>query len=110
MSMSRYERKPILRLLDCYVFRAIGKLSVEQNSTLVAMTSKLREIYYRSGEWYEIVESTMRFSEDMETEIIKLWEKNQLIAQDIGEELSSEKFAHIFVDRNFGNEVWQGYS
>lgn len=102
---SRYEGKPILRLLECYVLRALGKLSDEQNATLAAMTPKLQEIYHYRGEWYEIVESAINLPQGIETEIFKLWEKNQLIALNIGEELSPERFAQIFVDQNFANEI-----
>ena len=51
----RYHGKPFLRLLECYVLRAIGELSEDDESNLNSMLPKLREIYRVNGAWYEIV-------------------------------------------------------
>ena len=52
----RYEGKPLLRLLECYVLLAIGELSSDDQLVLSEMTPKLQGVYKCSGRWDQIVE------------------------------------------------------
>ena len=45
----RYEGKPLLRLLELYVLKAIGELSQESEDSLKAMGPKLQAIYGGDG-------------------------------------------------------------
>jgi hypothetical protein len=47
--MNRYEGKPFLRLLECYVLSAIDELTDEQCAALSALEPKLRELYGVQG-------------------------------------------------------------
>ena len=101
MTPPRYNDKPLLRLLECYVLRTIGELHSEHNSALEKMTPKLQEIYQCSGEWYQIVKQVMRLPDSYEIEISRVWNENRISIQNSQEKLSPEEFAQIFVDQNF---------
>src|SRR5215211_6368897 len=51
----RYDGKPFLRLLECYVLWAAGRLPDDEAAQLDRMTPKLREIYGANGSWHDIV-------------------------------------------------------
>ena len=97
----RYLGKPFLRLLECYVLRAIGKLTAEEESTLENTSPKLREVYKADGSWFEIVASVMELPESLPSQINAIWEKNCELAKANGEELVPQDFAEMFVDKNF---------
>ena len=96
----RYQGKPLVRLLECYVLRAIGELTSVDESNLKEMAPKLRDVYHAQGNWDEIIESIMELPADMPEKIAELWERNQELAKANGETLLPQDFAEMFVDRN----------
>jgi hypothetical protein len=58
---SRYEGKPLLRLLECYVLSSIGHLQESDRQNLEAMTPKLQEVYHILGTWREIIAQVKHF-------------------------------------------------
>ena len=99
---SRYDGKPLLRLLELYVIWAIGELGEQEVATLGRMTPQLQQIYRRQGSWHEVIAAEMDFPENMVQRIIELWEKNRSLAERNGESLEPEHFAQMFVDQNLG--------
>lgn len=97
----RYEGKPFLRLLECYVLESIGELEQSQRDLLAKMEPKLRQIYHDEGGWFQIVARQMRFSQDFAEQIKKVWEQNRTAAKNNGENLLPADFAQIFIDQNF---------
>jgi hypothetical protein len=97
---TRYQGKPLLRILECYVLDAIGLLEDSQRTTLEQMTPKLREIYKTPGSWKEIVEKIMELPPNMPAMIQDLWKKNTAKAQAHGQTLQPQAFAEMFVDAN----------
>lgn len=102
--MSRYDGKPLLRLLECYVLDAIGELQSKDRKTLEQMSPKLREVYAVEGEWRDIIVHVMRFPPNIDDEFRRLWDKNREIAAQNDQSLSSEEFARMIVDENFNSE------
>lgn len=98
---SRYEGKPLLRLLECYVLDAIGRLTDKNRVALDKMTPTLEKLYGHSGSWIDILEKEMRFSNDMKNKISEMWERNTLSTQGSPESMNPEHFAQTFVDTNF---------
>jgi hypothetical protein len=96
----RYKGKPLVRLLECYVLHAIGKLSSTDLTLLYEMTPKLRDVYQAQGDWYDIIESIMELPADMPERIVELWERNQELAKANGETLHPQDYAEMFVDQN----------
>jgi hypothetical protein len=97
----RYQGKPLLRLLECYVLDAIGSLTDDERKNLATMQPKLEKVYNRSGTWQKMIEEEMDFSSQMRDSIVQVWLHNQQIANEKGIELPPQKFAEMFVDHNF---------
>lgn len=97
----RYEGKPLLKLLECYVLLCINQLSEDLIEKMNQITPYLYDTYNRQGSWDEIIAAEMEFPETMPERIHEMWVKNQKIAQDNNVELSPIEFAQMFVDKNF---------
>ena len=97
---SRYQGKPLLRLIELYVIDAVGAFTPEDAKRLEAMTPKLNQIYGTGGDWRAALVKAMAFPESMPGTIRNLWIKNQQIAKQNGASLSAEAFAVMFVDAN----------
>lgn len=99
--MSRYEGKPFLRLLDCYVLSSIGHLDAEQEHALNMMAPKLSEALGVKGSWFELVRSKMEFPSDLPEKIFRIWEAGEAKAKSLGMSVDPNEFARQFVDTNF---------
>ena len=98
----RYEGKPFLRLIDCYVLDAIGRLDAGQDEQLTAMEPKFREVFGEAGDWRRIVEARMQFPEGMAGAIRQVWDNghDKFVAMN-GQEPDPVEFTRVFVDTNF---------
>jgi hypothetical protein len=100
---NRYARKPLLRVLECYVLWAIGELGETEELKLRGMEPQLRQALKQQGNWREVVEKTMELPSNM-PELIRInWEKNQAIAKQQHIELTGQQFAEMFVDSNLAS-------
>lgn len=99
-SSVRYEGKPLFRLLECYVLKAINELSPGDAANLEGMQPKLAQLYGRAGTWDQIIAATMELPENMPILIVEMWKRNQQIAKDNNVTLSPQQFTEMFVDRN----------
>jgi hypothetical protein len=97
---SRYAGKPLLRLLEGYVLRAIGALSPGDEERLRSMEPQLGRVYGRVGTWMEIIASEMELPANMPELIAETWRRNQNVAKANGLELTAQQFAEMFVDQN----------
>jgi len=52
---SRYDGKPLLRLLELYVLWAIGELPQAEQDKLNGMAPKLQAIYGGGGQWHDAI-------------------------------------------------------
>lgn len=101
MDAARYQGRPFLRLLECYVLWAVGQLDARQAEVLERMTPKLRQTYRTGGSWQEIVAAEMGFPDSLPEALRSMWARNQQIARDDGTELEPEQFARMVADSNF---------
>ena len=99
--MTRYEGKPFLRILECYVLHAINELGTQDAQRLESMEPKLREIYGIQGNWREIVSQVMHFPEMIDDQFQKMWDRNCQLAAENDETLKPEDFARMVIDDNF---------
>jgi hypothetical protein len=97
----RYDGKPLLKILECYVLKAIGKLPELEDGKLNMITPNLAQIYSHNGTWVEIITTIMKFPPNMPTLINEMWEKNQAVAKRENLVLTPQQFAEMFVDQNF---------
>ncbi|HKQ11641.1 MAG TPA: hypothetical protein VJS85_10650 [Rhizomicrobium sp.] len=99
--MDRYQGKPLLRLLELYILKALDELPAMEQETLTRLAPKLQAIYGGNGQWHEAIEAAVRMPADMPQSIRGMWEKNLEIARANNvPALSAQKFAEMFVDEN----------
>jgi hypothetical protein len=98
----RYDRKPLLRLLELYVLWAIGELSQKSEDDLKAMAPKLQSLFGGDGQWHDAMARSMHMPEEMPAAIRDMWVRNLEIARVNDVTLPPQKFAEMFVDENFG--------
>src|SRR5438128_1069144 len=96
----RYQGKPLLRLLECYVLWAIAQLPEEQLATLREMTPKLQSIYNKQGDWQTVIAAVMDLPSDFPSKIRELWNRNVELAGNRNSTLTPQQFAETFVDQN----------
>jgi hypothetical protein len=101
LMISRYDGKPFLRLLECYVLSSIGHLSDQQEHALNLMAPKLAETFQFRGSWFEIVAKEMDFPPDLPIKIKAIWDSGNAKAVELGLSVDPEEFARQFVDTNF---------
>jgi len=102
VSNPRYDGKPLLRLLEFYVLKAIGELSRTDEDNLNAMAPKLQAIFGGGGQWHEAIESAVRMETETPSEIRDMWAKNLEIARANRVKLTPQQFAEMVADDNFG--------
>src|SRR6266545_6469349 len=102
-SNSRYQGKPLLRLLECYVLWAIEELPKTEASTLCEMTPKLQAVYRTQGNWQQVIAAAVNLPSNMPTLIWDAWAKNTEIARKSGVTPAPQQFAEMFVDQNLTN-------
>jgi hypothetical protein len=98
--MARYDGKPLLRLLECYVLWSIGSLPEKESAALEQMTPQLREIYGADGAWHEVIAAAVELPPDMPELVKKTWDRNAALARSRGATLTPQQFAELFVDAN----------
>lgn len=100
MNNSRYQGKPLLRLLECYVLKSLDQLPESDSPNLASMEPKLAQVYGNHGSWDQIIAVTMDFPANMPLLIRQMWDRNQEIAKANGVDLTPQQFAEMFVDQN----------
>ena len=95
---TRYEGKPLLRLVELYVLHAIGQLAQSDEKALLKLAPKLASLYGREGSWREILAAELRLPSDFETQVMQAWRTRQAVS---GSQ-SAQVFAEEFVDRYLG--------
>jgi len=96
----RYEGRPFLRLLECFVLWSVGQLPMEQAARLEEMAPKLAVVYGTSGSWQNLVVSEMEFSEGISEALRGMWERTVDNAGD-ALDIDPEIWAQQVVDSNF---------
>jgi hypothetical protein len=97
----RYDGKPLLRLLELYVLKALDELPALEQETLTRMAPKLQTVYGGDGTWHGALEAAVHMPADMPQQIRDMWAKNLEIAQANNvPALTPQKFAEMFVDEN----------
>ncbi|MCG2593859.1 hypothetical protein LZ009_13830 [Ramlibacter sp. XY19] len=101
MSQDRYEGRPLLRLLDCYILDTIGELPPAQRETLEKIEPQLQEAFGSTGGWRSIVEEQMGLLPSVALGMETLWAAFQQDEERLGNQAKSSDFVRAFVDQNF---------
>ncbi len=94
----------MLRLLECYVLKAIGCLPPETETQLLKLAPNLEKTFGSRGPWCDMIAKRMGFSSDLPEYLRGLWLQN-LAATAEQTRLSPEHFAQYIVDSNFSHLV-----
>jgi hypothetical protein len=97
----RYEGRPFLRFLDCYVLDAIGALEDSQRRALEAIEPKLAASFNSTGTWQQMVAAQMEFPDSLPGKIRRIWENGTAKAIQLGYTVDPKEFTQQFVDTNF---------
>jgi hypothetical protein len=98
---TRYEERPFLKLLDCYVLRAIGQLDEAQDQALRTIEPQLAGVYGKEMRWFEVVSDQMEFPDNIDASIRQVWVAAQMKAGELEEQIDPAEFTRQFVDTNF---------
>jgi hypothetical protein len=98
---ARYERRPLLRLMELYVLLAIGKLPDRESRLLNEMAPKLQKLYGGDGTWQAAIEAAVHLGPQVQDEIRGMWQRNLALTREKEVELLPQTFAEMFVDANF---------
>ena len=98
----RYDRKPLLRLVEFYILKAIGELSQKEEDALIAMAPRLQRISGGGGQWHEAIESAVHMDADTPEQLRGMWARNLEVARANGVKLTPQQFAEMVADSNFG--------
>lgn len=96
----RYDGKPFLRLLECYVLWSVDRLPASQLEALDGMAPKLGATYGTDGTWQEIVAAQMELPPDLPDALRGMWERTLAIAADQQIEVDPQLWAQQVVDTN----------
>lgn len=94
----------MLRLLECYVLWAIGKLESKEQEALSQMEPKLHQVFKQQGDWRSIVSGVMALPGNMPDLIRAKWTENVEIARQHETTLTPQQFAEMFVDSNLAGK------
>lgn len=97
----RYEGKPFLRLLECYVLWSVDRLPPDQAETLEVMAPKLAATYGVDGTWQDIVAAQMEFPPDLPGALRGMWERTLVNAGGQRHTVDAELWAQQVVDSSF---------
>lgn len=97
----RYEGKPFLRLLECYVLWSVDHLPLGQAEKLEEMAPRLAATYGVDGTWQDIVAAQMEFSNGLPGALREMWERTLAIAGEQRVTVDPEVWAQQVVDSNF---------
>ena len=101
MSQDRYDGRPLLRLLDCYILDTIGELPQAQQETLQRIEPNLQQAFGSTAGWRGIVEEQMGLLPSVALGMETLWANFQQDEQRLGNHAKPSDFVRAFVDQNF---------
>ena len=101
MDNTRYDGRPLLRFVECYVLRVIGELPTKDERHMQEAEHILQETFSSKDKWYDIIKDEIRISATDDDEIKKMWFDHKKLTQYHKQVLTSEEFARIIVDQNF---------
>jgi hypothetical protein len=90
---TRYEGRPFLRLLECYVLLSIGELDDEEQMALAGLEPQLGEVYGMNASWDQIVSSQMEFPSELPDRLRSEWERARAAG------LDAQRFAEMAADQ-----------
>lgn len=95
---TRYDKKPLLIVLDHYVLHCIGALTPERYQ----VTQKLVQRAFGGGvDWKQTVRQVLHLEDSLDEHLRTQWKRNQEKARTHGAVLHPAQYAESVVDKNF---------
>ena len=95
----RYEGRPLLRLVECYVLDSIGQLDQDDQQRLSAMTPKLRMTLSSDADsWQGVLEDALALPVDYPAMLRRDWDANREAATKAEQPISPQDFAETVAD------------
>ena len=101
VSNPRYDGKPLLKMIELYVLKAIGELAQDDEVRLKAIAPKLHALYGGGGQWHEAIEAAVRMEADTPEQIRGMWARHLEVARANNVTLTPQQFAEMVADSNF---------
>jgi hypothetical protein len=95
----RYEKNPMLAVLENYVLDAIGKLEADKAEMLNKMICQT----FGGTDWRKVVRDQFDLPRETEENLRAMWKQAQEEAEVEQEDLSAEEFARDVVDELFSD-------
>ena len=97
----RYEGRPFLHLLECFVLWSVDELPASQAAILDEMAPKLASAYGSAGSWQDIVAAQMELSPELTDALRGMWERTLAGAGGQRDTVDPKLWAQQVVDLNF---------
>lgn len=93
----RYDREPMLRLLECAILRLVGKLSTADEARLNSISTKIATSLGGTGPWYEVIAEKMELNTQTQDTIKNLWASYLASSSEV--QPDAERFARQIADK-----------
>src|ERR1035437_547526 len=95
----RYEKNPMLIVLENYVLHTIGKLEAEKIKTLNDMICRT----FGGTDWKQVIREQFDLPKETDENLRQMWKQAQEEADAAQEDISPEGFAQQVVDELFSD-------
>lgn len=103
MNSSRYDGKPLLRLVELWILWIIGEIDPQDVARLTEMEPSLRQTWSLDGAWHEMIEELLQLPPAMRDELRAMWQRNLQTAREHGVPASVEMFSQSIADQIAGD-------
>lgn len=100
---SRYDGKPLLRLVELWVQWVINEIDPQDLSRLSAMEPKLRDTWKLKGNWHDMIETLLELQPPVKDELQAMWRRNLEAAKQQNVAPPVEMFAQSIADQMIGS-------
>ena len=97
---TRYDGKPLLRLVELYVLWVIDELPASETQILSEIAPKLQSIFGGDGTWQAAVAEAAKFPASTHSLISELWRRHVHTVTVSSAPIDPQAFAEAFVDAN----------
>ena len=99
MNNSRYDGKPLLRLVELWVLWVIDEIDPRDVTRLTEIEPSLRQTWSFDGTWHEMIEELLQLSPTLRDELRAMWRRNLETARQQNAEAPTVMFSQSIADQ-----------
>ena len=99
---ARYQGRPLVIVLENYILDCIGKLPPGSSQELAKL---MQQALGGGPDWKQTIRDMLHLDARLDQELRDLWDRNEALAREQGQELHPVQFARMVVDENFADVV-----